>query len=157
MSESGYYLTGTAFSEDIFGSFGDDDIYGADGDDYIHGGSGNDVLDGGEGDDVLYGGSGNDLLWAGYGADDLIGGTGSDIFAIYAGGAFIIQDFNTFYDALYFNPETTGIYNMDDLCNTISDIEEYDQGVVIDFYQGISITLVGIDYNELGWVSVEFD
>lgn len=154
---SGHYLTGNGYSEDISGSYGDDDIYGAGGDDYITGNSGNDILDGGQGDDSLYGGSGDDVLWAGYGEDDLTGGFGSDIFAIYAEGDFVIHDFSTSFDTLFFDPKTTGIYDMGDLLDAISDITEYQQGIVIDFYEHASITLVGLYCDDLSWVTVGFN
>ena len=42
-----YYLTGTGYSDDLYGGRGNDDIFGAGGDDYLEGNAGNDILDGG--------------------------------------------------------------------------------------------------------------
>ncbi|MDZ4219299.1 MAG: hypothetical protein U1D70_09810 [Methylobacter sp.] len=141
------YIDYRYYPDNSIGSFTNDVIYGTNGDD---------VLDGGLGDDYLYGGSGNDVLWAGYGKDVLAGGSGNDIFAIYAAGDFVITDFNTSRDMLYFFPETTGIYNMGNLLASISSIIEYDTGVVVDFYWNASITLVGIYSNDLMAIEVIF-
>jgi Ca2+-binding RTX toxin-like protein len=55
-------ITGSAFSDSIFGKDGSEKFYGGDGDDTIKGGGGDDLLVGGAGADVLLGGAGNDSL-----------------------------------------------------------------------------------------------
>lgn len=152
----GYDITGSDYSEDLIGSYGDDDIYGAAGDDYISGAAGNDILDGGQGNDLLVGGSGNDVLWAGYGFDQLIGGSGDDVFAFYAGGNFVIEDFDTYSDMLFFDTATTGLRGIGDLVDAIYLIEENSDGILIDFYGGASIEMVGVYYDDLYDVMVDF-
>ena len=153
---SNYMIDGSYGDDELSGSWGDDDIYADEGDDDLYGGQGDDVLDGAEGDDYLNGGDGNDLLWAGFGQDVLVGGRGSDAFGFYAPGDFLIDDFNVFSDILLFDSETTGIYNIDDLIDAVTDIEESDIGVVIDFGYTASITLVGVYENDLDLVRVDF-
>lgn len=153
---SGYIIDGSHGDDELSGSWGDDDIYGADGDDDLYGDHGDDILDGAEGDDYLNGGDGDDLLWAGFGQDELVGGRGSDAFGFYAPGDFIINDFNVFSDMLLFDSETTGIYNVDNLIDAVSDIEDSEIGVVIDFGHTATITLVGVCQDDLDLVWVGF-
>ena len=141
---------------DLFGSYWDDDIYGSGGDDYISGEAGDDILDGGKGNDILYGGTGDDILWAGYGQDELIGGSGYDIFGFYAGGNFVIEDFSTASDMLFFDSTTTGIDCVNDLLDAISGVDETYEGVIIDFYGGASIEMVGVYWHDLTNVVVDF-
>ena len=131
----------------------DDDINGDEGDDDINGGDGNDDLDGAEGDDNLIGGLGNDILRAGFGQDHLTGGEGNNIFGFYAAGDFIVEDFDVLSDMLFFDSETTGLNNVEDLLNAISNIEDNKDGVVFEFEFGngiASITLVGVNLEDLG-------
>ncbi|WP_170181811.1 DUF4347 domain-containing protein [Phreatobacter stygius] len=105
-------ITGTAFSDQIFGSAGTNVLSGAGGDDYIFGFTGDDTLNGGAGQDRLVGGSGtnilngddgndqlfgyegNDLINGGAGNDYLNGGTGRDTFVMRNGtGGDQIADF----------------------------------------------------------------
>ena len=150
-----YYLTGTGYSDDLYGGRGNDDIFGAGGDDYLEGNAGNDILDGGYGDDDLNGGSGDDWLWAGYGDDVLTGGSGHDVFAFYAHGDFVIEDFNPSTDTLVFSHES-GISCMAELADSIYDITQSQAGVTIDLDNQTSITLVGVYYNDLPYVDVGF-
>lgn len=62
-------MTGSAFSDFLYGLGGDDTLTGAGGVDYLDGGSGNDAINGGDGDDVLIGGRGDDALDGGAGFD----------------------------------------------------------------------------------------
>lgn len=62
-------LTGSAYSDVLYGDANANMIEGRGGIDYLYGRDGNDTLDGGAGDDVLFGGMG---------ADHLIGGEGRD-------------------------------------------------------------------------------
>jgi len=144
---SGYIIEGSNASDELIGSWGDDDIYGYYGDD---------ILDGAEGNDYLHGGDGNDLLWAGYGQDELFGGRGYDTFGFYAPGDFVVDDFNVFSDSLLFNSETTSLYNIYDLVNAVTHIEEYDAGVEINFSNIASITLIGVYIDDLDLVTVDF-
>ncbi|PZO87557.1 MAG: hypothetical protein DI623_14505 [Sphingomonas sanxanigenens] len=71
----GYWATGGA---------GDDIVYGSSNSDILNGNSGNDRIEAAAGDDVLYGGDGDDILIGGAGADKLFGGAGADT-ASYVG------------------------------------------------------------------------
>jgi len=144
---NGYIIEGTNANGDLIGSWGNDVIYGS---------YGNDTLDGAEGNDYLNGGDGNDLLWAGYGQDELFGGRGYDAFGFYAPGDFVVDDFNVFSDTILFDSETTGLYDIYDLVNAVTSVEEFYDGVEINFSDVASITLVGVYMNDLGLVSVDF-
>lgn len=72
-------LTGTYFSDDIYGYGGNDTLRGGFGDDYLYGGNGNDRLLGGHQNDWLEGGAGNDTLDGESGDDRFIGGAGADL------------------------------------------------------------------------------
>ncbi len=62
-------LTGSQFSDAIYGDAGDNSLWGQGGDDWLQGRGGADRLYGGNGNDVLIGGSGADLLDGGSGID----------------------------------------------------------------------------------------
>ncbi|WP_155601592.1 calcium-binding protein [Acinetobacter calcoaceticus] len=53
-------LTGTKYSDALYGGSNDDSLNGAEDSDYLNGGMGNDILDGGEGGDNLVDEKGND-------------------------------------------------------------------------------------------------
>ncbi|MBP7337127.1 M10 family metallopeptidase C-terminal domain-containing protein [Niveispirillum sp.] len=55
-------LTGTNYSDDLFGGAGNDTILGGNGDDRLFGDAGNDRLIGGNGNDTFTGGAGNDVF-----------------------------------------------------------------------------------------------
>jgi Ca2+-binding RTX toxin-like protein len=76
---------GTAFSDDLFGGFGNDTLIGFD--------SNNSFTDG---DDRLFGEGGDDLLQGGIGSDKLYGGTGVDSFVLDPGYAFQTDDDTVF-------------------------------------------------------------
>ncbi|MGD9664093.1 MAG: calcium-binding protein, partial [Novosphingobium sp.] len=75
-------LYGDAYNNLLLGYDGDDALYGRDANDEIYGENGNDSLFGGNGVDWLFGGEGNDLLDGGAGADRLEGGNGNDIYVV---------------------------------------------------------------------------
>jgi len=86
-------ITGSAFSDTIFGDghsnvlnggAGNDYLYGMDGNDTLRGGDGNDVLQGGNGSDIIVGGDGNDVITGGADGDSLDGGAGNNTLS-YAG------------------------------------------------------------------------
>jgi Ca2+-binding RTX toxin-like protein len=89
-ADNGFFISGDADHDLIFGSNLDDVLYGDGnwdmrdfiqnaGDDTIFAGQGDDVLFGGDGVDALYGEAGNDYLVGGGGIDLLDGGDGFDI------------------------------------------------------------------------------
>jgi hypothetical protein len=111
---------------------------------------------GSNGNNTLNGGSGNDTLRVGNGQYNLTGGEGNDIFGFYAAGNFIVHDFVNSSDMLFFDSATTGLNNIDDLLQAISGINDTQEGVVIDFHGIASITLIGLQQNDLNVGMVGF-
>jgi VCBS repeat-containing protein len=104
-------IVGSAFGDQMEGSYGpnilwgedsDDMLFGLDGNDSLFGGSGADDLDGGAGSDFLHGGQGNDYLFGGPGQDHLFGGEGIDEFYYASPDDFgdVIHDFTSGEDVL---------------------------------------------------------
>lgn len=168
------HLDGGVGDDDIFGDDGDDiliagfgndyleggdgndEIDGDEGDDEIHAGIGDDHLDGGDGDDSLFGDDGDDVLRAGFGNDILTGGAGLDDFTFYAAGDFKVTDYNTTDDNLVFDSATTGLHDLDDLLGVITSISETAEGVLIEFGQVATITLIGLTTADLNAGMVHF-
>lgn len=133
-------LVGTAANDIISGYVGDDILLGGDGDD---------VIDGREGNDVLRGNSGNDILRAGFGLDDLTGGEGRDIFGFYAPGHYQIKDFNPGEDRIFFDSVKTGLNNINELNQMITDIAQTGNSVKVEFGPAASIDLIGVNFADL--------
>jgi Ca2+-binding RTX toxin-like protein len=83
-------VTGSAYSDDIYGNdvanllrggFDNDHLYGNGGDDRLDGGDGSDYLDGGTGVDTMIGGAGDDTYWVDNAADVVneVAGQGNDV------------------------------------------------------------------------------
>jgi len=158
---SNFNLRGALYSENtenrLNGGDSDDEIIGEDGNDIVSAGRGNDRIDGGYGNDTLYGQDGNDVLRAGFGNDELTGGAGLDDFTFYAAGNFKVMDFSASDDKIVFDTATTGIKNLDDLMGLITSISDLSDGVLIEFGQIASITLVGLTSADLNNGMVHFD
>jgi Ca2+-binding RTX toxin-like protein len=119
------YLYGKGGNDILKGFGGNDFLYGGDGNDNLQGGSGNDFLDGqrgndtlsgGSGSDQLYGRSGNDTLFGGDGNDKLDGGTGDNVLDGGAGndtflftGGFASIYGGTGFDTLTFAKATSSV------------------------------------------------
>lgn len=73
-------VTGSLFSDQIYGNSADNFLDGSNGNDQLYGQAGNDTLWGGAGADSLNGGTGNDILRGAKGSDWLTGGAGADTF-----------------------------------------------------------------------------
>ena len=73
-------VTGSLFSDQIYGTSADNFLDGSNGNDQLYGQAGNDTLWGGAGADSLNGGTGNDILRGAKGSDWLTGGAGADTF-----------------------------------------------------------------------------
>ncbi|MCP5244643.1 MAG: hypothetical protein H6937_01260 [Burkholderiales bacterium] len=73
------YLYGGADGDNIFGGTGNDRLYGESGSDHLRGDAGSDYLSGGSGNDILEGGAGNDNLYGGSGSDTFWLELGSDV------------------------------------------------------------------------------
>lgn len=102
--------------------------------------------------DTFFGLGGNDVIWGGLGAvsDSLFGGSGSDYF--YYGiseGADIIFDF----EAGLTSGELINVYNGGDDYDTFSEImaiaTQVGSNVVFDFGNSNTLTLVGVDIDDL--------
>ena len=108
-------------------------------------------LDDGIGNDVLTGGLGNDILLAGFGEDQLPGNeSGDDIFSFYATGYFSIQNFDKSSNLVTFNPETTGVNDINDLLRVIFSIEDNNEGVMVHFEEKVaSINFIGLHLSDL--------
>ncbi|AXI47454.1 hypothetical protein C1J03_16435 [Sulfitobacter sp. SK012] len=150
-------FVGTEGSSNVFDtSGGTDTIIGATGADTLIGGEDSDVITGGDGDDALFGGFqretrvddldadtidgglGDDALFLGNG-DTATGGAGADVFAAIQGadGNVIITDFDEAEDALAIETPTP-----DDI--SVTDQTVTDDGLVIGFSTGLSVTLQGL-------------
>jgi len=76
-------LTGTHYSDNLYGNGRDNGIDGAGSSDHIYGGKGHDTLIGNGGSDFLYGQDGNDVINGQWQNDTAYGGNGND--TIYGG------------------------------------------------------------------------
>lgn len=141
--------TGNNLANVLRGNDQNNILLGNSGDDSLDGGNGNDDLDGGVGNDQLYGGIGNDILRAGYGQDTLYGSTGNDTFGFYALGHFQVSDFTTGEDHLFFDSSQIGVNNLHDLVGYITDINQKNDGVIVEFGSSASIELAGINLNTI--------
>lgn len=72
-------LTGSNFSDKLYGKEVAETLNGLDGSDVLDGRAGNDKLNGGKGNDTLKGGDGNDTLSGDANRDNLNGGKGNDL------------------------------------------------------------------------------
>lgn len=95
-------LTGSGFTDNLYGDANANVISGGGGNDIIEGGNGNDVLTGGQGYDFVYGGSGDDTLDARGDFDFLSGGSGYD--TVYLEGT--AADWSFQLVSLYLNSNT---------------------------------------------------
>ncbi len=121
--------------------------------DRLTGDSGNNVLDGRNGSDFLFGSDGNDTLIGGQGSDTMSGGADADTFVFsslqgWGGGTGldgrdVITDFQVGVDVLEFTGN--GINSLEQLS-----FAEVGNDTVISYgYHGSSITLVGVDLDQL--------
>ncbi|MCM8738709.1 M10 family metallopeptidase C-terminal domain-containing protein [Azospirillum sp. A1-3] len=154
-------LFGDDASDTVFGGLDSDVVNGGDGSDALNGDIGNDLLSGNHGVDALYGNAGNDTLYGGadddqlyggrdndqlfgdlgadilsgnLGADTLTGGVGADLFRFQTDdGSDTVLDFDA----------TTGdrLAGVSGRAHVVRDAGA--EGMVIDFLNGDSITLVG--------------
>ncbi|MCZ4254668.1 Ig-like domain-containing protein [Sulfitobacter sp. G21635-S1] len=171
-------LYGRSGNDTLIGGQGFDRLFGGDNDDLLHGDAGTDGLFGEQGDDTLDGGTGNDRLWGGTGNDDLSGGADNDLvqggagFDRIDGGTgddTLIGNFNadtfvftdghgndtiTDFDATN-DLETIDFSNLSTI-NTLADLlgvggaaSQSGANVLIDTGDGNTITLLGVNLNEL--------
>lgn len=142
--------------ERVGGTDAADTLTGGENRDLLLGFAGDDILTGGGGDDQLEGGGENDTLEGAAGNDILYGGSGSDLF-LFSGafGADIISDFGTGPDgdgdSLQFSE--TAFTSSETL---LAAAVQNGRNTVIDFGEGNSITLVGVDVATLGAADLLF-
>ncbi len=135
--------------DNIEGEGGNDIITGGQGNDTLGGGDGDDDLDGQEGTDKLFGDNGNDILRMGHGHDISQGGQGNDTFGFYALGDFEIKDFTIGEDRLFFDAEKTGLTSVEQLVQLITNTEQREDGVLIEFGPSASIDLIGVNLGDI--------
>lgn len=102
-------VTGSLYTDFIYGNFvanglrggsGDDRLYGYDGNDHLDGGDGNDLLVGGPDADTIIGGAGRDYLDGGTGVDSMIGGMGDDRYNVDDAGDVVVETTGEGYDVI---------------------------------------------------------
>lgn len=134
-------LNGGDHSDRLYGGGKRDFLLGEDGNDFLHGEAGNDVLKGGKGRDVLVGGAGNDLLVGNGGADTFVF---DDMI-----GADRIRGFAATNDAEKIDlSQVTAITDYTDLVD--NHMAQVGVDVVITAAPGETITLLGVDIDDLG-------
>lgn len=148
---SGIDLVNARGSADvIFAEGGNDIVNAGSGNDTVFGGAGNDVLRGEAGRDVLFGEAGNDTLIGGEGNDQLFGGAGNDTFVFHQGdGRDTVFDFKAGagsddvvqLDAAAF-ADFNALMQSGAVSNTLI-------GAEIEYSDGSSLTLVGVNKNTL--------
>ena len=109
------------------------------------------VLAGGEGNDLLSGGEGSDVLTGGIGNDTLNGGAGADRFVFIGSESQssdrdLIVDFQDGLDTIVVRGEGFGI----------SDIVNSRGGALIEFTDGSSVLLRGVDASSLDGSDFQF-
>ncbi len=139
----------------LWGSDGDDYLWGGEGTDRLKGGAGNDFLAGGWGIDVLTGGDGNDRMHGGEGNDWLKGGEGNDALTGREGNDTFVFDPDFHHDTIL-DFETAGdIIELNGLgISSFEKLQAYyftqqESGLLIDFRDGNSITLKGVNKGDL--------
>lgn len=131
-------LEGTDGADRLTGSGQADLIAGGDGNDALSGGRGNDRLIGGDGDDTLNGQRGQDILDGGSGDNVLRGGGGDDVFLF----AF---DFDVSHDTIRDFQSGSDQVQIDWLSFSDLTITDSDQGAVVTYNNGETITFRGVD------------
>ncbi|GJL93439.1 calcium-binding protein [Hyphococcus sp.] len=147
-------IAGEGGHDMLFGGTGDDFILGGAGNDYIEGNGGNDLIAGGDfsnanGEDTLIGGGGDDTLLGMNQDDTLTGNSGDDLFQFAMG-----EDNDTITDFVAGGVEDSielfGFGTDYDTFNEVLDVAtQVGSNVVIDFGGGDTITLLGVDKNDL--------
>ena len=144
-------LQGDAGTDGLFGEQGDDTLDGGTGNDRLWGGTGNDDLSGGADNDLVLGGAGFDRIDGGTGDDTLVGNFNADTFVFTDGhGNDTITDFDATNDL-----ETIDFSDLSTI-NTLADLlgvggvaSQSGANVLIDTGGGNTITLLGVNLNEL--------
>jgi VCBS repeat-containing protein len=134
----------------IFAEGGDDIVNAGDGNDFVFGGAGKDILRGEAGQDSLSGDNGDDTLIGGRGNDLLYGGQGNDTFVFQRGdGRDTVFDFKSGAgsdDVIQLDADAFANFNAlmqsGAVTNTLI-------GAEIEYADGSSITLVGVNKNTL--------
>lgn len=153
-------LAGGAGDDDLMGDRGDDRLRGESGDDSLDGGRGDDTLSGGLGDDTLSGERGDDNLHGGVGDDWLEGGRGTDFLSGGVGvnqltgdrdgDIFVLQGgIDTVTDFDFGDGDRLALANGVDVAAALAAVSQGATGAMIDFGGGSSVTLAGVNANQL--------
>jgi len=143
-------IIGNIGDNTLLGGSGDDLLIGGLGDDCLEGGSGNDIVLGGMGEDCIRGGSGDDCIEGGMGDDCMEGGAGKDMFCFQQGdGQDTLAGFDWRQDTLVFDADLAGEYDIHSAKDLASHAMADVQGNIVITLGDQSITLEGIDINEL--------
>ena len=136
-------IPGNTVGETIVGTFRGDHLTGTAGDDLIKGLAGRDKIDGGDGDDVIKGGWGRDFLKGGAGDDHLFGGVGRDRFDFREiEGDDTIKDLSA-WDRVLISKDDFADFH------ALAEATSFDEGGAVISGEDGSITLDGIDENEM--------
>ena len=142
-------LNGDEGNDILRGQGGSDTLNGGTGDDSLDGATGADILNGEEGNDTLIGGAGNDVLTGGIGDDLLSGDGGNDIFIFSDGdGVDTITDFDALSNGEKI--DLSGVSDITDFTDLVNNhLTDVGGDAVISYGSGNSITLTGVDINDL--------
>lgn len=133
--------TGNGLGLQDFFLKGNDTVTGSREADILYGGPGNDTIKGLNGDDIIMGGRGNDTL---------TGNLGEDSFSFVAGNGSIGKDVITDFQAGVVT--AAGFFQDLMLVSELPDLNKMRQvgaNTVIDMGDGFSITLLGIDKDDI--------
>ncbi|MEM9014440.1 MAG: calcium-binding protein [Pseudomonadota bacterium] len=142
-------LLGGNGADSLQGDVGQDLLNGGPGNDTLTGENGADILKGAGGHDRLNGGAGNDNLSGGNGADTLKGGGGSDQFIFDRDeieGSETVSDFIQGEDVLELRDLNS---TLDEFSELIAVAAQIGDDTVIDFGDGATITLTGVNRDSL--------
>ncbi|MEG4968626.1 Ig-like domain-containing protein, partial [Microcoleus sp. B5-C4] len=139
-------LTGSDGNDTIHGNKGADTIDGGNGNDQLFGGKHSDQLSGGNGDNVLSGNNENDTLTGGEGNDTINGGKENDVLLGGNGDDEVWGDKG--FDVL------TGGAGKDNFVLDFTAINANEADFITDFSSEDKIKLVGVNYSQLTFESV---
>ena len=88
------------------------------------------------------------------GGEDCAGGQGADGFVIREAAHLRIEDFNSLDDDMLIFDTGLGLTSIDHLASFIKEIHQDGEDFIVNFGVDVSITLVGVQPNEISWDDV---